>query len=317
MPSESAPSATATSADATVAAPSPPTKRETCPICDGPTAYLGTIQGRVVKRPFELRVCDACDFRFVADPTDEYGLVYDEAYYDGRGADPLVDYRFEFERPDVTVRRHEWEGTRRLIDSLVPLKPGVRWLDFGCGTGTLVRHVRQHARCECVGYDVGWVTDKARAAGVPVLTDAELAAAEGTFDVVTSVEVIEHVADPVAWLRQVRRMLRPGGAFYLTTGNVDRQRANFLSWSYVVPDLHTSFFTPKAAAAAMRAAGLVPEPLGWRPGCAQIIRSRALKNLRLRQDAAWHPLLMWPVLSRVLNWKVGLFDYPIGRAPTA
>jgi SAM-dependent methyltransferase len=201
-----------------------------------------------------------------------------------------------------------------LVNSLLPLKKETRWLDFGCGTGTLVRHVKQTTDCHCVGYDVGLATDLARSAGVPVLTDAELIAEEGTFDIVTAVEVIEHVREPVEWLRHVRRMLRPGGIFYYTTGNVDRHRRRFLDWSYVVPDLHVSYFTPHAAAVALRAAGLTPEPLGWRPGCAGIIQARALKNLGLHRQAAWHKLMGWSALSRLLNWRFGVFEFPIGRA---
>jgi SAM-dependent methyltransferase len=43
----------------------------------------------------------------------------------------------------------------------------------------------------------------------------------GTFGLVTSVEVIEHVESPIGFLRNVRRLLKPGGVAVLTTPNVD------------------------------------------------------------------------------------------------
>jgi SAM-dependent methyltransferase len=43
----------------------------------------------------------------------------------------------------------------------------------------------------------------------------------GSFALVTSVEVIEHVENPIGFLRNIGRLLRPGGVAVLTTPNVD------------------------------------------------------------------------------------------------
>ena len=63
-------------------------------------------------------------------------------YYAGAGADPLVDYVGEIEYPAETIRIYEWRGLMSVVAALVPLRPETRWLDFGCGTGGLVRHCR-------------------------------------------------------------------------------------------------------------------------------------------------------------------------------
>jgi len=42
---------------------------------------------------------------------------------------------------------------------------------------------------------------------------------DGRFDLVVSMDVIEHVPDPLPWLREALRVLRPGGALFLTTPN--------------------------------------------------------------------------------------------------
>jgi SAM-dependent methyltransferase len=43
--------------------------------------------------------------------------------------------------------------------------------------------------------------------------------AEGTFDIVVSMDVIEHVPEPAPWLAEATRVLRPGGVLFLTTPN--------------------------------------------------------------------------------------------------
>lgn len=51
--------------------------------------------------------------------------------------------------------------------------------------------------------------------------DAPLPYEDGSFDLVVSMEVIEHTSDPVAWTKEALRVLRPGGALFLTTPNYD------------------------------------------------------------------------------------------------
>jgi 2-polyprenyl-3-methyl-5-hydroxy-6-metoxy-1,4-benzoquinol methylase len=43
--------------------------------------------------------------------------------------------------------------------------------------------------------------------------------ADSTFDLVVSMDVIEHVADPASWLHEALRVLRPSGTLFLTTPN--------------------------------------------------------------------------------------------------
>jgi cyclopropane fatty-acyl-phospholipid synthase-like methyltransferase len=79
---------------------------------------------------------------FVANPWTDYAKNYDEGYYRGGGADPWIDYVYELEHPEATVRQYEWRGIQRLVDHLCPLTAETQWLDFGCGNGGLVRYVR-------------------------------------------------------------------------------------------------------------------------------------------------------------------------------
>ena len=95
-------------------------------------------------------------------------------------------------------------------------------------------------------------------AGIPVVDPDGLAALRGTFDVVTAIEVIEHVADPVPFLSGLRDLLRPGGLLFLTTGNAAPHRDDLARWNYVIPEIHVSFFEPRTLERALIAAGFRP-----------------------------------------------------------
>ena len=288
--------------------------RVTCPVCSSETQPVGTVPGQVVSREFVLRHCPVCRCSFVANPCTDYNRIYDEAYYHGRGADPLVDYVFELEHPKQTIRRYEWEGIVEAVRSLVSVAPGTRWLDYGCGNGGLVRHVREAVGCAAFGFDVGWITSRAKDAGLPILTEPELDEQAGSFDIVTSIEVLEHVPDPLDVLRRIRAMLKPGGLFFYTTGNAEPFRGRLKDWGYVRPDIHISFYEPSTLERALRVAGFRPEFRGYIPGFTRIIRFKALKNLGVRRRATWERLLPWGALARVLDRRLRISAHPVGWA---
>jgi SAM-dependent methyltransferase len=59
-----------------------------------------------------------------------------------------------------------------------------------------------------------------RLAGAHVIEpDAPLPYPDAAFDLIVSMDVIEHVPDPVPWVKEALRVLRPGGVLYLTTPN--------------------------------------------------------------------------------------------------
>ena len=96
-----------------------------------------------------------------------------------------------------------------------------RYLDFGCGEGDFLRRVLE--RCdECWGVDLDPAALGAaeRIRGVralPIQPDAPLPFDGDSFDTITILEVIEHVADERSVLRDLARVLRPGGYLLLTT----------------------------------------------------------------------------------------------------
>jgi ubiquinone/menaquinone biosynthesis C-methylase UbiE len=122
------------------------------------------------------------------------------------------------------------------------VSPGARWLDVGCGRQILpdwaMPLAAQHALVRRAGSIVGIDVDAALAEH-PLLTHKVKAFGgsvpfrDNSFDLVTANMVVEHVDNPVSFLSEVHRLLRPGGRFVFHTTNF----ANYLIFvSYFVPD---------------------------------------------------------------------------------
>ncbi len=115
----------------------------------------------------------------------------------------------------------------RLVDGLRPVE-GARFLSSGCGMGgsLLAYHDAGAATVTGVEVDPEYVELAAlRVAEVPggdvvrVAADPPLPFADASFDVIESMDVIEHVGDPAAYLADLVRVLAPGGIILLVTPN--------------------------------------------------------------------------------------------------
>jgi SAM-dependent methyltransferase len=288
--------------------------RTVCLICGAASPVLATIHGRFADRDFVTRRCPDCHLAFVEDPWTDYGRIYDDAYYNGDGADPLVDYRFELADPGHTIRVYEWRGIAKAVDALVGLASGPRWLDYGAGNGGLVRHVRATHGIDIVGFDEGAIVDEARALGIPFLTSQELDQLACGFDVVTAIEVLEHLADPLAELRRMRRLLRPGGLLLLTTGNAEPYADRFAAWRYVIPEIHIAYFQPSTLDRALTMANMRPQRLGRPPGFNEIMKFKVLKNLRVRRRSGLTDAIPSAPLARLGDCIARVSDLRVGWA---
>jgi SAM-dependent methyltransferase len=285
-----------------------------CPVCQLDTFVIGSKQSAWSGRTFTLRRCPSCDFTFVANPRTDYEAIYDEAYYSGRGADPLVNYIEEIEHRDSTIRRYEWRGIYRVVSSLVPTGASTRWLDYGCGMGGLVEFVQAQGVGQASGFDQGWCLSHLAERGIPHLSADEVGSPSQLFDIVTAIEMIEHTPDPVGELTKIRSLLRPGGLLFLTTGNAAPYRKKIPAWGYVVPDVHISFFEPNTLAVALDKAGFDCEFIGYRPGWEDIIRFKVLKSLGVTRDNWITRIVPWRIASRVVDLRLKPSAHPIAWA---
>ena len=88
-----------------------------------------------------------------------------------------------------------------------------RILDVGCGTGKNLELLARFGRAE--GVDISTdALEFCKARGLTAVTQGEaerLPFDDGTFDLVTALDVVEHLDDDVAGLREIHRVLKPGG----------------------------------------------------------------------------------------------------------
>jgi ubiquinone/menaquinone biosynthesis C-methylase UbiE len=113
----------------------------------------------------------------------------------------------------------------RAYDEAVAHAAGRDVLDVGCNTGYgTLRFAPVAGRV--VGVDVSPRAIEAAERRAPdgrpefVLTSGfELPFPDASFDLVTSFQVLEHVPDPIAYLEEIRRVVRPGGTIILATPN--------------------------------------------------------------------------------------------------
>lgn len=285
-----------------------------CPICQSATSKVGDKSGRVIKRAFSLFHCQTCGFYYVDNPETDYGLIYDQNYYQGRGADQSIDYVYEFEHHQSTVRNYEWQGIATIASHFIKNLEGKKWLDYGCGTGGLLKYCEQNYKVAMFGFDQGWAVERAEAAGLRILPEEALENHHQSFDVITAIEVLEHCLDPISELRRIRSLLKPGGLFFYTTGNSQPFEGNILNWSYFAPEIHISLFQPKTMAYALEKCGFQVEEGYFLPGLEKLIRYKVLKVLNFKDMSFTEKWLPWPALARLVDKKYRLSEYPIARA---
>jgi SAM-dependent methyltransferase len=133
------------------------------------------------------------------------GRFYDRYWQDPAAAPPAAD-------PLSPRRLH-------LFTSLVP--PGSRVLEVGCGAGLQTAKL---AQCwEVVGLDVSPLALVAARRALSngrwacASVEAGLPFADGSFQAVYCCEVIEHLLDVGRALREMNRVLAPGGLLFLST----------------------------------------------------------------------------------------------------
>lgn len=195
-----------------------------------------------------LRKCACCGFIF-ADDVEVGELV---ALYER-----LDDPEYETTQ-DTRALQMRW-----LLDRTLRARPLARtWLDIGAGAGLLVAEARRR------GLDAAGVEPShALVAAAPGVNGVELM--QGTFphpelagrkfDVISLVDVIEHVSSPVVLLSYCRKALTPDGVLLVVTPDVGSFAARRLGprwWHFRLA--HVGYFDRASLGRAAGCAGLSP-----------------------------------------------------------
>lgn len=160
-------------------------------------------------------------------------------------------------RPDArSTARHEEVSGRRIETVLQLLGKNAgeaRLLDVGCSSGAFLMAARRQG-LQGEGVEISpRAAQTTRDAGFQVFTGMleDAGFPDAAFDVVTLIELIEHLRAPRTLLAECRRILRPGGILMATTPNGGSWTARAMGARWEVFSLramggHVSFFNPRS-----------------------------------------------------------------------
>ena len=210
-----------------------------CPLCTG-MEFLAAQLG--------LLKCTQC------------GLVVSPAIWQPQANEELEEEWFGANYQAQTsfwVRWFESWNNRRTLRRLVKAKPsGPRLLEIGVGSGSFLESARKRG-FEVMGCDLSsTICERVRRThGITMHcgTVAEMEV-EDRFDVVVMNHVLEHVNEPVAFLRDVLRLLAPGGVVHIAVPNVACWEAHLPGWTSYEP-YHLAYFTPETLGRTVSSGG--------------------------------------------------------------
>lgn len=171
---------------------------------------------------------------------DETDAFYKQVYYQEVWSDPERAYQ------DNTkwYRRNEWPLLQQLWKDWPPQKGGAAF-EVGCGYGVMLNLLRDE------GFKVSGTELSARAVEACRsrrldVVEADLTAhvPSDSQDLICSLHVIEHVFDPLAFIQEMVRIVRPGGVIFLVTEDGWNSQYQLRRWRYQlqgrIPPTHTS-----------------------------------------------------------------------------
>lgn len=192
----------------------PPPPAPPCKICGSASRYLCQTPNEHSRtnRLHHYR-CTACGMVFVGDRVDNEELG--EAYGTQQGGAYYEETKVETERKLQT----SIEDLRRLAS------PDSHIIDLGTGNGRFIEMLLDAGFRHVDGHDIPSSTDfsQLQQRGSTIYRDFDYSTIPaGSYDVVTLLDVAEHVPDPIFLFRGCHRILKPGGVVYVHTPVVTR-----------------------------------------------------------------------------------------------
>jgi len=216
-----------------------------------------------------------------------------------------------------------FQGRKRIVQTLlekgVPRRPESPALDMGCGTGLMLEDLQKTR--PVIGLDFSTLAlrySRKRCDAPLVRADAQsLPFQTGALDLITALDLTEHVPKDNEMIREIVRVLRPGGRVVLTVP------AHPFLWSEHDESLHHfRRYTRPALTSLIRNSGLSIERMG---SCITftypiIVLFRLLQRLLRKPGKPKTHLIILPAwANRLLLWTVHLeaflirwFDLPFG-----
>lgn len=236
------------------------TEQTLCPLCAAADQSLDMTWDR-----YRLERCANCDLVF-ANPLETPPELYHAAY-----SSPTHWYQGYYRQAkEIPKRRFHVAWAWRHFFNLVHGNGG-RLLDIGCSTGAFMAAASDRG-WKPEGIDVSKeAVEVAREATGAVVHTGTLQSCnfpDDTFEVVSSWEVLEHVTDPIAFAKEVYRVLKPGGYWTISTPNWRSRWERATTEVSRRPPFHVTYWNAKTLGRLLRETGFEviatrEKPFAW------------------------------------------------------
>lgn len=137
----------------------------------------------------------------------------------------IYDSYWQNRLTSVNADSSDDQSPNEIFETIAPLmRTGRRLLDVGCGEGKITEIARTNFD-EIYGLDISKTALlKAKERGISTvcvdLNDGFVSYKDNSFDCITALEVVEHLINPLRFLNDLQRVLKPKGQLLLTTPNI-------------------------------------------------------------------------------------------------
>lgn len=268
---------------------------------------------------FHLVRCCNCGLVYLNPRPDRANI---DRYYNERGyyAYQLVDEN------NILVGSRHMRLASRLTKTLT--QAGAM-LDVGCGNGSFL-WAMQRQGWRVAGVELHVLTaERLRRHGLTVFAGnfGELNLPERSYDLITMLEVLEHLHDPIGALRQAYNLIRPGGRLFITVPNIGSLEYHLFKagWVALEPPLHLYHFNPLTLRIMLEQVGFTVDRVATTSSVAGLTRSPWLALRRKFDQGAsgtWGRVYLHRSWRRtvhgLLNWMlapVGFALSAVGKGP--
>ena len=234
-----------------------------CPLCSSPTTDI--LANQLRRGNGTVRYCPACEYGYlvkeeVFDAKEYYGKLYRQEY--SHNAEVAAT------NPQEIYRVYKNFQQDRLRHISPHLTSSTRLLEVGASAGQFLTHIKDNvgevnaieldkACCSFLGSELGIEADE------EFLENSRFA--HQTYDLVCAFQVIEHVDQPVEFLKTLRQATKKGGTIFIEAPNLQDpllsvwEVPSYAKFFYHSAHLH--YFTEASLSSVARGAGFEPDQI--------------------------------------------------------
>ncbi len=198
-----------------------------CPFCKLPANYIFSIDR--FSPSFDIYKCEFCNLLLKKEKIKNYKVFYNQGYYTGKN-----EYHYLDERKYEKFFKEVWQAR---IHTIKQYKfPPAKVLDVGCSFGGFVKTLLENGY-DAQGIDISDFAIKEAKKNVILKNrvycrDLLDLSSKNKYDVITLIEVLEHLSQPDLVFQKISEILNPGGLLLIQTANFDGLQAKLQGRRY-------------------------------------------------------------------------------------